>query len=108
MKVGMDDEDEYEEDEEVAHGKDLLLLDFKQPARSTEPDVVSELKTNLKPVLSKEEARLLWDNTLKTVPDDYTFVITSQGDQFPKGSQVYLCYGRMSNRECLKRYGFCL
>ena len=27
---------------------------------------------------------------------------------FPKGSQVYLCYGRMSNRDALKRYGFCL
>jgi hypothetical protein len=27
---------------------------------------------------------------------------------YPKGSQIYICYGRMSNREMLKRYGFCL
>ena len=58
--------------------------------------------------VSKDESRRLWEAALKNVPDDYTFVITSQGDSFPKGSQVYLCYGRMSNRDCLKRYGFCL
>ena len=58
--------------------------------------------------VGKEESYRLWDAALKNVPDDYKFVITSQSDSFPKGSQVYLCYGRMSNRDCLKRYGFCL
>lgn len=42
------------------------------------------------------------------MPDEYDFVIRTYNDGFPKGSQVFLCYGRMSNREMLKRYGFCL
>lgn len=42
------------------------------------------------------------------MPDKFNFVIRTYNDGFPKGSQVYLCYGRMSNREMLKRYGFCL
>lgn len=28
--------------------------------------------------------------------------------RFPKGSQIFICYGRMNNRSCLQRYGFCL
>jgi hypothetical protein len=58
--------------------------------------------------LTKEQSFNVWDILLKDVPEDYDFVITSQQDTFPKGSQVYLCYGRMSNRDALKRYGFCL
>jgi hypothetical protein len=46
--------------------------------------------------------------TLKDVPDDYDFVIRSQSENFAKGSQVFLCYGRLSNRDALKRYGFSL
>jgi len=42
------------------------------------------------------------------VPETYDFVLKAGKDQFPKGSQVLLCYGRMSNRDMLKRYGFCL
>ena len=34
--------------------------------------------------------------------------MTTGQDAFPKGSQVFLCYGRMTNREMLKRYGFCI
>ena len=45
---------------------------------------------------------------MKAMPDKYDFVIRTYNDGFPKGSQVYLCYGRMSNRDMLKRYGFCL
>jgi hypothetical protein len=36
--------------------------------------------------VSKDESRRLWEAALKNVPDDYQFVITSQGDSFPKGS----------------------
>ena len=50
----------------------------------------------------------IWHHTLKDVPENYDFIIKSQSEFFPKGSQVYLCYGRMSNRDALKRYGFCL
>lgn len=42
------------------------------------------------------------------MPDDFNFIIRTYNDAFPKGSQVYLCYGRMSNRSMLQRYGFCL
>ena len=26
---------------------------------------------------------------------------------YPRNSQIYICYGRMQNRDMLKRYGFC-
>jgi hypothetical protein len=55
----------------------------------------------------REEAQRIWEKTLAAMPDKYNFVIRTYNDGFPKGSQVYLCYGRMSNREMLKRYGFC-
>ena len=42
------------------------------------------------------------------MPEDFDFILRTYNDGFPKGSQVFLCYGRMSNREILKRYGFCL
>lgn len=58
--------------------------------------------------LSKEQAFGLWHTALKDVPDDYEFVIRSDKMGYPKGSQVYLSYGPMSNRDALKRYGFCL
>ena len=58
--------------------------------------------------LSKEEAWRVWELTLKNVPPEYEFQIKTSQDVYPKGSQVYICYGRMSNREMLKRYGFCL
>jgi len=58
--------------------------------------------------IDKESARKNWEKTLAAMPDNYDFVIRTYCDGFPKGSQVFLCYGRMSNREMLKRYGFCL
>ena len=59
-------------------------------------------------MLTKEQSYRVWDNLLKDVPEDYDFVIKPQTATFPKGSQIYLCYGRMSNRDALKNYGFCL
>lgn len=32
----------------------------------------------------------------------------SRKDQFEKGAQVYFCYGRLSNRMMLMRYGMAL
>ena len=58
--------------------------------------------------LSKEEAWRVWELTVKNVPSEYEFQIKTGQDVYPKGSQVYICYGRMSNRDMLKRYGFCL
>jgi hypothetical protein len=58
--------------------------------------------------MGKDEARKVWEKTLASMPDTYDFVIRTYSDGFPKGSQVFLCYGRMSNREMLKRYGFCI
>jgi len=29
-------------------------------------------------------------------------------EQFEEGAQVFFCYGRLSNRQCLLRYGFAL
>ena len=58
--------------------------------------------------LKKDQVFDIYHQCFKDVPDDYEFVIQSNTDTFPKGSQIYLCYGRMSNRDALKRYGFCL
>lgn len=56
----------------------------------------------------KDEAKRIWEKSLVGMPDDYEFQIQTGKDVYPKGSQIYICYGRMSNREMLKRYGFCL
>ena len=59
--------------------------------------------------LTKDQAKAIWDEVVDKVPERYDFIIsTGYQDTFPKGSQVYLCYGRMTNREMLKRYGFCI
>lgn len=58
--------------------------------------------------IGASEAQRLWEKTLAAVPDEFDFVIRTYNDGFPKGSQVFLCYGRMSNRDMLKRYGFCI
>ena len=65
-----------------------------------------EEKSNL--IVTKETAYRIWHAAFKDVPDNYDFIIQSHADSFKKGSQVFLCYGRMSNRDALKRYGFCL
>ena len=36
--------------------------------------------------LSKEQSYRVWDSLLRDVPTDYDFVITSNGERFPKGS----------------------
>ncbi|KAM3139694.1 hypothetical protein pb186bvf_008152 [Paramecium bursaria] len=38
----------------------------------------------------------------------YFVMSTSHKDKFEMNSQVYFCYGRLSNRQLLLRYGFCL
>ena len=58
--------------------------------------------------MSKDMAKAVWDQVIDNMPDDYEFQMKTCQDTFPKGSQVYLCYGRMTNREMLKRYGFCI
>ena len=58
--------------------------------------------------LTKEESKIVWDKTFSNVDKEYDFVIKAGKVGYPKGSQVYICYGRMSSREMLKRYGFCL
>ena len=42
------------------------------------------------------------------MPTEYTFQVKTGENTYQKGSQVFLCYGRISNRQLLKRYGFCL
>lgn len=59
--------DSDEEEETVGHSQVVMQEEQKQP-----------VKKKAKPSLTKDEARRLWDNTLRTVPDDYTFVITTQ------------------------------
>jgi hypothetical protein len=57
---------------------------------------------------TKDEVRDNWLKSMKDCPDEYEFQIQAGKEAYPKGSQVYICYGRMSNRDMLKRYGFCL
>ena len=58
--------------------------------------------------MDKDMAKAVWDKVIKNMPTDFTFIMKTGQDAFPKGSQVNLCYGRMTNREMLKRYGFCI
>jgi hypothetical protein len=55
-----------------------------------------------------DSQKALWEKTFDKVDAEYDFVIRAGKIGYPKGSQVYICYGRMSSREMLKRYGFCL
>jgi len=48
------------------------------------------------------------DEEWKTDKFDYFIMKASWKDQFEKGSQVYFCYGRLSNRLMLLRYGCAL
>lgn len=62
-----------------------------------------------KPInLNKDDVQKEWQAIMNNVPDKYEFQIQTGKDSYPKGSQIYICYGRMSNRDMLKRYGFCL
>ena len=59
---------------------------------------------------SKEDAKAAWEQKFKTfakLKDSYEFVLTTRTQYFAKDSQVYITYGRLCNRESLKRYGFC-
>ena len=58
--------------------------------------------------MSKDLAWAVWDEVVNNIPEDFKFIMKTGQDTFPKGSQVFLCYGRMTNREMLKRYGFCI
>ena len=58
--------------------------------------------------MSKDMAKAVWDKVITNMPTDFHFIMKTGQDAFPKGSQVHLCYGRMTNREMLKRYGFCI
>lgn len=78
--------------------------DLESPEASEKKKEEKKKKINL----NKEQSFRVWNALLKDVPTDYDFVITSCGEKYPKGSQVFLCYGRMANRDALKRYGFCL
>jgi hypothetical protein len=70
--------------------------------------VFNKPKEGMEPTDDKDEAKRVWEDSLKDMPDDYEFQIQTGKEGYPKGSQIYICYGRMSNREMLKRYGFCL
>ena len=76
-----------------------------------EPENSDNKNMKFKPeklVLTKDESKAVWDKTFSNVDKEYDFVIRTGKQGYPKGSQVYICYGRMSSREMLKRYGFCL
>ena len=91
---------ESEEEEKVIKEESKSEVKIQETMPPEKPRSIHEL--------TKDQVYKIWEYTLKDVPTDYDFVIKSQQDCFPKGSQVYLCYGRMSNRDALKRYGFCL
>lgn len=84
----------------------LQAIKIRKALKAQIPESAKEVAP--KKQLTKEQSFEIWENILQDVPEDYDFVIKSQNDTFHKGSQVYLCYGRMSNRDALKRYGFCL
>ncbi len=77
-------------------------IDNELRAKGELPSIDEQVK------MEKNDAKKVWEKTLAQFPDEFDFVIRTYSDGFPKGSQVFLCYGRMSNREMLKRYGFCI
>ena len=94
-------------EQEVLHS--IKLKHEMQEREDTELRAKGELPSTDEQIkMDNDAARKVWEKTLKQFPDDYDFVIRTYSDGFPKGSQVFLCYGRMSNRDMLKRYGFCI
>jgi hypothetical protein len=57
---------------------------------------------------SRDKQKESWEKAFSKVDENYDFIIRAGKSGYPKGSQIYICYGRMSSREMLKRYGFCL
>ena len=91
--------------------KEKAVEETKDAPDESEEEYDSEEDLVPKPgrVMSKSEATKIWEIILNKVPSDYTFQVkTGSINTYPKGSQVHICYGRISNRQLLKRYGFCL
>ena len=58
--------------------------------------------------VTPEMAHKQWERILSLVDEKFEFVIRTDSQSFRKHSQVFLSYGRLTNRDSLKRYGFCL
>lgn len=98
---------ENEKQEDQIEDKKPKEKDDDDSDDSSENEAEDALK-NPQHKLHKDQVFDIYHKCFEDVPDQYNFVIQSNTDTFPKGSQIYLCYGRMSNRDALKRYGFCL
>ena len=73
----------------------LQVMKRKKPESSQEkPLIPDEIK--------RETAKKRWQEVVSQVPESYDFIIKTFNEGFAKHSQVFLCYGRMSNRESLK------
>ena len=109
-KLGKEEESDSENSKSDDDVEKVTMQDVKTQLTEVKEseNKMKELEEKPNFTLTKETAYRIWHAALKDVPDDYDFIIQSHADSFKKGSQVFLCYGRMSNRDALKRYGFCL
>jgi len=89
---------------------DILAEESALRAKRLKKEADSKANTNVQKEikLTKEESKIIWDKTFGNVDKEYDFIIRAGKVGYPKGSQLYICYGRMSSREMLKRYVFCL
>ncbi len=70
-------------------------------------EVKEIIKTEPKPSKEAEPFAEL-EAKFATQQTKYTFILKTNKEAFAKGSQVYLTYGRWSNRDLLLHYGFSL
>lgn len=85
---------------------------YKEVLKKSETDIKLEQFETIKRGTKKEEKlpanEFDEDSEWKTDKFDHFIMKASWKDQFEKDSQVFFCYGRLSNRMMLMRYGMTL
>ena len=107
-QLEMEQQQKEGDSKEPSGQKDQDANKKDQESDDSDDDSDDDVPVSSEHQLTKDQVFDIYHECFKDVPDKYDFVISSNTDTFPKGSQVYLCYGRMSNRDALKRYGFCI
>ncbi len=98
-----------EESKEEGVGESLAVRE-----RELMKEKGEEQERRLKAYYESEDFREYWWGRAVAVaseipaPSEFEFVVKNGKEQFEAGSQMYLSYGGLSNRDLLLRYGFAL
>lgn len=113
----IDHDDDLITHDSILNLKTELILNINQEINksSQDTDKVSSIRSKCKEVDSKEEAETLEhkkyrppDMDLTESEDKCASIVAGPNEHYKPGSEVYMSYGRYSNRQLLSTYGFAL